>query len=136
MTKDEILSFIKANPIGNMATVEGNKPHVRGMETYRADENGLIFYTSKTKDVYKQLATNPEVELCYIKEGMQVRVSGRVELVEDLDIKKEIVEARPFLKPFVEQQGYEIMGVCRLKGGKATTWSMQEMAAPKTFVDL
>jgi pyridoxamine 5'-phosphate oxidase len=136
MDKKEILEFIKSNPMGNLATVEGNKPHVRGMETYRADENGLIFYTSKTKDVSKQLSANPEVEVCYVAQGTQVRVSGRVELVKDTDLMKEIVEARPFLKPMVEQQGYDFMAVYRLKNGKVTTWSMQDMAAPKTFIDL
>ncbi len=136
MDKKEILAFIKANPMGCLATVEGNKPHVRGMETYRVDENGLILYTGKTKDVYKQLVSNPEVELCYVKEGTQVRVSGRVELVEDLAIKKEIVEARPFLKPLVERNGWDPLAVYCLKNGTATTWSMQDMEAPKTFIDL
>jgi pyridoxamine 5'-phosphate oxidase len=134
--KKEILDFIKANPMVCMATVEGNKPHVRGMETFRADENGLIFYTGTSKDIYKQLVKNPEVELCYIKELMQVRLSGRLELLDDLAIKKEIVEARPFLKPVVEQAGYETIGVMRFKKGKATTWSMKDMGAPKTFIDI
>jgi pyridoxamine 5'-phosphate oxidase len=136
MNKKEILDFIKANPMVCMATVEGNKPHARGMETFRADENGLIFYTGTSKDIYKQLVKNPEVELCYIKELEQVRISGKIELVDNLKIKKEIVEARPFLKPLVEQQGYETLGVMRLKKGKATTWSMKEIGAPKTFIDL
>ncbi len=136
MDKKEILEFIKANPIANLATVEGNKPHVRGMETYRADENGLIFYTGTVKDVSKQLNANPEVEVCYVAQGTQVRVSGRVELVKDMNLMKEIVEARPFLKPMVEQWGYDSMAVYCLKNGKATTWSMQDMEAPKTFIDL
>jgi pyridoxamine 5'-phosphate oxidase len=136
MDKKEILDFIKASPMVYLATVEGDKPHVRGMETYRIDEDGLIFYTGKYKDVYKQLEKNPEVELCYVKEFRQVRLSGRMELLDDLELKKEIVEARPFLKPFIEQQGYDAMGLMRFTKGKATTWSMQDMAAPKTFTDI
>ena len=31
MTKTEILDFIKANPDAFVATVEGNKPHVRDL---------------------------------------------------------------------------------------------------------
>jgi pyridoxamine 5'-phosphate oxidase len=136
MNKEEIIAFIQKNPMGNLATIEGNKPHVRGMETYRADENGLIFYTAKNKDVSKQLNANPEVEVSYVKEGMQVRVSGRMDTVTDTKLMKEIVEARPFLKPLVEQYGYDFMAVYCLKNGKATTWSMADMAAPKTFIDL
>ena len=137
MDKKEMYEFITANPMGYMATVEGNRPHVRGMETYRADEKGLIFYTNKSKDVSKQIAANPEVEACYFANGTQLRVSGRMEMVEDLELKKEIVEARPFLKPAVAQAGnYDHMAVCRLNPVKATTWSMQNMMAGTTPVDL
>jgi pyridoxamine 5'-phosphate oxidase len=134
MNKKEILEFIAKNPMAALGTVEDNKARVRGMETFRADENGLIFYTSKSKDVFQQIAKNPEVEACYFAGGAQVRVRGKMEILEDLALKKEIVEKRPFLKQ-VHQGNYEGMGVCRLKG-KATTWSMQDMAAPKTFIDL
>jgi pyridoxamine 5'-phosphate oxidase len=104
------------------------------METFRADENGLIFYTSKSKDVFKQIARNPEVEVCYISGASQVRVRGKMEILEDLALKKEIVEKRPFLQQ-IYQGNYDGMGVCRLKG-KATTWSMENMAAPKTFTEI
>jgi pyridoxamine 5'-phosphate oxidase len=134
MDKKEILAFITENPMSNLATIDGKAPRVRGMETYRADENGLIFYTSKMKDVFKQIAKNPEVEVCYFAKGTQVRVRGKMEILEDLALKKEIVSKRPFLKPFYEKS-YDGMGVMRLKG-KATTWSMQNMGATTTYVDL
>jgi uncharacterized pyridoxamine 5'-phosphate oxidase family protein len=134
MDRKEILEFIAKNPMGCLGTVEDDKARVRGMETFRADENGLIFYTSKSKDVFKQITNNPEVEVCYIAGGDQVRVRGKMEILEDLDLKQEIVEKRPFLKSVFDET-YEGMGVMRLKG-KATTWSMQEMAALKTFTDL
>ena len=134
MDKKEILEFIAKNPMGCLGTIEDNKARVRGMETFRVDEKGLIFYTSKTKDVFKQIAKNPEVEVCYMAGSTQVRVRGKMEIIEDPALKKEIVEKRPFLKP-IFGKSTEGMGVCRLKG-KATTWSMQDMAAPKTFIDL
>ena len=57
------------------------------------DDNGIIIWTSKRKDVHKQLSNNPEVEICFcdLKNVTSVRVSGRVEQVEDLALKKEIV---------------------------------------------
>jgi pyridoxamine 5'-phosphate oxidase len=134
MDKKEILEFINKNPMACLGTVDDNKARVRGMETFRADENGLIFYTSKSKDVFKQIARNPEVEVCYISGASQVRVRGKMEILEDLALKKEIVEKRPFLQQ-IYQGNYDGMGVCRLKG-KATTWSMENMAAPKTFTEI
>jgi pyridoxamine 5'-phosphate oxidase len=138
MNKTEILAFINANRLSFLATVEGKKPHVRGMETYRADTDGLVFYTRKTKDVHQQLAKNPEAEICYcdFKTMTQIRVSGRLELIEDLEIKKEIVANRSFLKPLIDKEGWDNMAVYRLKHGKATVWTMPTMAALKTYVDL
>ncbi len=134
MDKQEILAFITANPISFFATVDGKAARVRGMETYRADENGLIFYTSKSKNVYKQMAKNPDIEVCYFANGVQVRVRGRIETLEDMALKKEIVKNRPFLGEYTDED-YKDMAVCRLKG-KATTWTMQEGDGPAKFIDL
>ena len=138
MNKTEIMAFIKENPLAFLATVDGNKPHVRGMENYRADENGLIFYSRKNKDVHKQIAKNPEVEICFFnaKTMTEVRVSGRMEMVDDMELKKEIVSKRNFLQPLIDAQGWENMSIYRLKKGKATVWKFAEMTVPKTFEDI
>jgi pyridoxamine 5'-phosphate oxidase len=104
------------------------------MDTFRADENGLIFYTDKSKNVSKQMVKNPEIEVCYFAKGLQVRVRGRVEMVEDMALKKEIVTKRPFLGSPAEAD-YDSMAVFRLKG-KATTWTMQGGDNPAGFIDL
>jgi pyridoxamine 5'-phosphate oxidase len=138
MTKSEILALINANPACHLATAEGDVPHVRGILLYRADENGLVFHTGNTKDLYRQLIRNPKVEFCFndYQKGIQVRVSGSVELVDDMGLKKEIVGKRDFLKPWVEQQGWDMLVVYRLRKGRATTWTMQTNFDPKTYVDL
>jgi uncharacterized pyridoxamine 5'-phosphate oxidase family protein len=138
MNKTEIMNFIKATPICFLATTESNEPHVRALGVYRVDENGIILQSGKVKDLHKQLVANPQVEICFCDLGnlAQVRVSGRIEIVEDLALKKEIVEKRPFLKPVVEQVGYDLISVYRLKNGKATAWSIKEPLSPKTYVDL
>ena len=111
MTKDEILELIKANPISFMATVEGNKPHVRGMGIHSADENGIIIQTWTIKDIHQQVVNNPEIELCFndMKAGIQVRVSGKAEIIDDPAFKKKVVEDRPFMKPTVEEKGIDVV---------------------------
>jgi pyridoxamine 5'-phosphate oxidase len=128
---------LNANPTCYLATVEGNKPHVRAMGMFKADENGVIIETGTFKDVYKQMAANPNVELCFFnaKAGTQIRVSGAVEPVDDIELKKEIVVQRPFLKQRVAEGGYEAMGVFRLKG-QAYVWSFQTSSEPKKYVQL
>jgi pyridoxamine 5'-phosphate oxidase len=140
MTKNEILDFLNANPVFHLATVEGNKPHVRGLLLYRADESGILFHTGKTKDLHRQLTANPNVEMCFnngkFQDLIQIRVSGTVEPVEDLELKKEIVQKREFLKPWIERDGYGLLVVYRMKKGMATVWSMETNFAPKKFIEL
>lgn len=136
MNKAEILDFIKANDVASLATVEGNKPHVRAIGTYRADENGLIFFTQKTKDFYKQVAKNPEVECCYRKEIVTVRVCGKLQPVEDMALKKEIAEKNGFLKPGIDKEGWDYLKVFALKNGKAYVYKIGDPPAPKTYVTL
>jgi pyridoxamine 5'-phosphate oxidase len=101
MNKEEIMQFISENPICFLATVEDDIPRVRGIGTYRADERGILIQISTPKDVYKQLVKNPKVELCYnsLAKGVQLRVNGTAEFLEDQGLKEEVVNARPFLKP-------------------------------------
>lgn len=140
MNKSEILGFLNANPAFHLATVEGNKPHVRGMLLYRADENGIIFHTGKMKDLHRQLTENPHAELCFnngnFENLIQIRVRGTVELVENLELKQEIVQKREFLKPWVDQMGYEFLAVYRMKNGVATIWTMKTNFLPKEFIEL
>jgi pyridoxamine 5'-phosphate oxidase len=140
MTKNEILNFLNNNPVFHLATVEGNKPHVRGLLLYRADQSGILFHTGKTKDLHRQLTANPNVEMCFnngkFQDLIQIRVSGTVELEEDLELKKEIVQKREFLKPWIERDGYGLLVVYRMKKGMATVWSMETNFAPKEFIEL
>jgi len=137
MTITEILELIKANPRSFMATVEGNKPHVRSMGIYDVDENGIIIQTWTIKDIHQQIVNNPEVELCFndFKAGIQVRVSGKAEIIDDLAFKQKVVEDRPFMKPTVEEKGYDVVALYRVKG-KATVWTRAVNFEPKTYVDL
>ncbi len=137
MNKSEIIEFMDANRSCHMATVEGNKPHVRGMGIVKADENGVIIQTSTRKDIYKQLSANPNVELCFnnVKQGIQVRVSGTVEAVDDAELKAEVMAQRPFLKTEVEKGVYGAVAIYRMKG-VAHVWTMKTNMDPKTYIQL
>ena len=138
MTKAENIAFMNANPNCHLATMEGNKPHVRGMMIYRADENGIIVQASTPKDLHKQLLKNPEVELCFnsYKEGIQVRVSGKMELINDRALKEEILAKRQFLKPWVDKNGIDFLVVYRLSKGIANVWTRQVNFNPKVYIEL
>lgn len=138
MTKEQILKFINENPVFFLATQEKNQPHVRGMMIIEANENGILFSTGKAKDVYKQLSENPLVEMCFYgaQENKQVRITGRVKEAEDIEVKKRVVEKFPFLKPFVEKEGYEVLAPFYLHNAKATVWTKETNFEPKQYINL
>lgn len=138
MTKEEIFEFIKENPVFSLATAEDNKPHVRTIMLYRADENGIIFNTGENKDVHRQLTANPQVEMCFYNgdRGLQVRISGTVETLEDLELKKRVVADYPFLQEWVDREGFEVLIVYCLKNARATTWTMETNFQPKEYIQL
>ncbi len=133
MTRDEVLAFVKANPVAFMATVERGKPRVRAMQTALIGPEGLTFCTGVQKDVHKQLMASRSVELAYwdAKSDTQLRVRGEMERVADAAVTKRILdEVFTFLKPVVAQYGYEIFTSFRLAKGTSIVWRMAQSAAP------
>lgn len=145
MTRQEILAFLQSHPIFHLATVEGGEPRVRGMFLYRADGDGIVFHSGKMKDVHHQIEADPRVELCFNdnEKGVQVRVRGTLDIVDDSALMDEICEdpARAFLKNWRDSAGsremfYRNFAVYRMKGGTAVVWTMAENFAPKRWIDL
>lgn len=138
MDKAQILDFIRKNPVFALATSENNVPHARYIMLYKADDRGLLFVTGENKDVHKQLQANPVVELCFSgkQENKQIRITGTVDKLNDTNLKIAVVEDFPFLKEWVDKQGYEVLVCYCLKNGKAYEWTMETNFAPKTAIQL
>ena len=136
MTKEEIISFVNANPVCYLATVDGDAPHVRAMGMYKADERGILIQLSTMKGMYGELVKNPRIELCYNGSGKVVRISGTADFMEDQGLKEEVVKARPFLKPLVDAHGWEAIKVFRVANPVATVWTMATNLEPREFIKL
>ena len=136
MNKSDILTFINSNRSCYLATVEGNKPHVRAMGIHQADEDGIIIQACILKDVHKQLCDNQNIELCFLKEGVQIRINGTVEFVDDTKFRDEVIAKRPRLNEIIEKHGNEVITLYRLRHGLATVWTHETDLDPKTYVEL
>lgn len=138
MNREEILQFVKDNPVCFLATVEDNAPRVRGIGTYKVDQRGILIQISTPKDVYKQIVKNPKVELCYnnLAAGVQVRINGTAEFLEEQSVKEEVVKERPFLKPLVAEKGYDVVKVFRVGNAMACVWTREKNFAPKEYIAL
>jgi uncharacterized pyridoxamine 5'-phosphate oxidase family protein len=138
MNKLEIIAFINSHPASFLATTEGDQPRVRGMLVYRADEKGIMFHSGDFKALSKQLAKNPKAEFSFndIQNGKQVRVSGRVELLKEPEIKKEIVSKRDFLKPWIDKNGDSGLLVYRMSFDEARIWTFPTNFEPEKIIKL
>lgn len=78
---ERVCEFLKSAGVYYLATAEGDQPRVRPFGTANIFEGKLYIQTGKAKSVSKQLLANPKAEICAMKDGAWLRVSG--ELVED-----------------------------------------------------
>ncbi|WP_432664363.1 pyridoxamine 5'-phosphate oxidase family protein [Wukongibacter baidiensis] len=144
MTKQEIFELMNNNPVFFLATIEENEPRVRGMLLYKADEEGVIFHTGTMKDVYQQITKNSKVEMCFndLKLGVQVRVKGELESIDDNSMKDEISEhpTREFLKPWKHsvssEDFYKTFVVFKMRNGIANVWTFEKNLLPKEQIKL
>lgn len=138
MQFEDCIKFANDNPSSYLATVEGDQPRVRGMLLWFADKTGFYYNTGASKDLYKQLQINPKVELCFFDPKSQnlkmMRITGKVEFVDDLELKKKLVDARPFLKQWGLTPESPGLIVFRVPKGEAYFWTMDTNLAPKTKI--
>jgi len=94
-----VYDFIKANPVFHIATVDGDKARVRPFGFMMKRNNTLYFCTNKTKEVYKQLKQNPNVEISVMgsDNSTWLRVKGRVAFDESREAKAQAFEESPNL---------------------------------------
>jgi pyridoxamine 5'-phosphate oxidase len=144
--KEEILNFqdcikfAKENPTCAIATVEKDQARVRFVEVWRIDDSGFYFQTESSKAFCKQLKRNPKMEVCFIlsksfqhheesiqdpTEAQTMRVTGEVEFVDDLALKTQCLEARPYLKNAgIEKPDDPKLVMFRICKGEAFFWSL------------
>ena len=93
-----VCEFLKKAEVYYLATVEGDQPRVRPFGTAHIFEGRLYIQTGKIKPVAKQLAANPKAEICAFKDGVWLRVAGK--LVEDdrVEARKSMLDAYPNLR--------------------------------------
>ena len=95
---EEVYEFLKNVGTFFIATEEENQPRVRPFGVVNIYDGKLYIQTGRKKNVAKQIAINPAVEICAVKDGKWIRVSG--ELIDDdrVEAKKSMLDAHPELR--------------------------------------
>ena len=136
MELKDCVKFANENPICYVATADGDQPRVRVFMMDFADETGFYFGTLSLKRVSEQLKDNPKVEVCYynspdlehIMDARMLRVTGKIEFVDDIALKTRIFEARSFLKSLgIEGPEDPRVEVLRIATGEAHFWTMNDI---------
>ena len=66
---ERVCKFLKDAETYYLATVDGNRPRVRPFGTAHIFEGRLYIQTGRKKEVSRQIAANPNVEICAFKNG-------------------------------------------------------------------
>lgn len=94
----EVYDFLKKSETYYLATVEGSQPRVRPFGTVDIFEDKLYIQTGKVKEVSKQIAANPKVEICAMSEGKWIRIEAVLVSDDRIEAKKHMLDAYPSLK--------------------------------------
>lgn len=126
----EVKDFLKDCEVYYLATIDGDKPKVRPFGTAEIFEDHLYIQTGKTKDVYKQIEANNNIEVCGFKNGRWIRVACKLIPDDRVEAKKYMLDMNPSLRSMYDENDDNTI-VLYFDNAVATIYSFTE--APKTI---
>lgn len=129
---EEVAAFLENAGTYYLATVDGDQPRVRPFGTVLLSGGKLYIETGKSKDVSKQIAANPKVEICAFKGAKWLRVAGELAEDDSRDIKVAMLEKMPSLKAMYSADDGN-MQMLYFKSATATFSSFKEPPKVVTF---
>jgi uncharacterized pyridoxamine 5'-phosphate oxidase family protein len=94
----EVYDFLKKCNIYYLATVEGDQPRVRPFGTVDLFDGKLYIQTGKSKDVSKQIAANPKIEICAFDGEKWIRIRADAADDDRREAKQHMLDAYPQLR--------------------------------------
>lgn len=128
----EALEFLKSG-IFYLATTDGNMPHVRPLTLVFEYNGKLTFGTGNNKDMYKQMKSNPNIEIsCANLATNTLRITGQAKFITSPESQEKALETMPMLRGLyaVNDGIFEIFQI------ENATAVIQTMAGEKTPVSL
>jgi pyridoxamine 5'-phosphate oxidase len=132
MDFQDCVKFATENPLCFLATAEADQPRVRALALWFADQNGFYFSTMYTKQMWKQMTVNPKVELCFYNnsadmvKGKQMRVTGKMELVDDQKLQEQAASESAFLDELTGLTLGPLWRVFRVHSGEAWFFTLAD----------
>ncbi|MBE6464993.1 MAG: NimC/NimA family protein [Eggerthellaceae bacterium] len=99
---DEVLAFLKANPVYFVATINGDHPEIRPFATICKYNDKLYIQTGMVKNVFKQIEANPKIAICgWDNNGTWLRINATAVPELSIEASKALLDEYPAL-----QKGY------------------------------
>ena len=127
---EKVYQFLNDAGTYYLATAEGDQPRVRPFGTVLLSGGKLYIQTGKVKDVSKQIAANPKVEVCAYMNGKWLRIAGELVNDDDHEVKVAMLDKMPQLKGMYSADD-DNMQMLYFKNAVATFSSFTE--APETI---
>ncbi|MBP5198632.1 MAG: pyridoxamine 5'-phosphate oxidase family protein [Lachnospiraceae bacterium] len=128
-TVERVAKFLDEAGTYFLATVDGDQPRVRPFGTVLVNDGKLYIQTGKVKDVSKQIAANPKVEISASKGSEWIRIAGELVNDDNRDVKVKMLEKMPGLAGMYSPDD-DNMQMLYFKNAVATFCSFA--AAPET----
>lgn len=128
---DEVLKFLAEAKTFYIATIDGDKPKVRPFGAVMEFEGKLYMCTNNTKDVYKQMVANPNIEVSATAGDKWIRLAGKAVFDPRREAKARFLEVSPGLTRLYPSADDPIFAVFYIEEGEATIYSFGE--GPKTI---
>lgn len=128
------IELVKKVRFPQLATVDGNQPHVRPVSPVRTE--GFTVYVANLKSYgkTKDIANNPNVELCYMDEDHnQVRITGKAQVLKDRRILEEIWSENRLLQYYLGSIDNPELIVYKINPARVrymVEWSLQYFEVP------
>ena len=117
-----VTEFLVKSQVQYLATIGlDDKPKVRPFQFMREEGGRLYFCTSNQKPVFREMQKHPYVEFCASGANFSwLRLNGKVEFSNDLELKARIQNASPVVKSIYQTPDNPAFEVFYLDGAAAT----------------
>ena len=122
---NEVLEYLKKCKTYYIATMDGDQPRVRPFGVAEEYEGKIYIQTGKIKNVSKQMAINPKIEICACAGPTWLRIEGEAINDDRREVKAYVLDQNPGLKRMYSADDDNTQ-VLYLKNAKATFYSFTE----------
>ena len=120
-----VYDFLKKCQTYYLATVENDQPRVRPFGTIDLFEDKLYIQTGKVKNVSKQIAKNPKIEICAFDGNTWIRIEAVAVNDDRIEAKQHMLNNYPTLQQMYKADDNNTQ-VLYLKDATATFYSFTQ----------